>query len=156
MEVKIVMFPQTRIAVVEHKGPPELEHESVMKMIAWRKENQLPPDQHRSYGIHYNNPQEVDPANYRVDLGTNYDKDVSDNMYGVVSKTIPACRCALARHLGSRANVSAAPYLYETWLPNSGESLGAFPVIFHYVNVGPQVKEADMITDVYLPLADTV
>ena len=26
------------------------------------------------------------------------------------------------------------------------------PMIFHYVNVGPNVKPEEMITDVYLPL----
>jgi len=29
---------------------------------------------------------------------------------------------------------------------------GDFPVFFHYVNVGPDVPEHEMITDVYLPL----
>jgi len=27
-----------------------------------------------------------------------------------------------------------------------------FPIFFYYVNVGPKLREADMITDVYLPL----
>jgi AraC family transcriptional regulator len=58
----------------------------------------------------------------------------------------------LARHLGSRAHNAAAVYLYREWLPRSGESLGDFPIIFHYVNVGPEVQEHEMITDVYLPL----
>ena len=44
------------------------------------------------------------------------------------------------------------PFLYREWLPQSGERLGDFPIFFHYVNVGPEVKEHDMITDVYLPL----
>jgi AraC family transcriptional regulator len=43
-------------------------------------------------------------------------------------------------------------HLYEDWLPGSGESLRDFPIFFHYVNVGPNVREEDMITDVYLPL----
>ena len=29
---------------------------------------------------------------------------------------------------------------------------GEFPILFHYVNVGPEVKDHEMITDVYLPL----
>ena len=154
MDVKITTFPRTPIAVLEHKGPPASEIESIKKFIAWRIENRLPPAKHRSYGIHYNDPRRVDPAEYRVDLGINYEEEVSKNKYGVVNKLIPQCRCALARHLGSRENVAAADYLYEQWLPQSGEKLGEFPVIFHYVNVGPDIKEVDMITDVYLPLAD--
>lgn len=28
----------------------------------------------------------------------------------------------------------------------------ACPVFFHYVNVGPNLREEEMLTDVYLPL----
>jgi len=52
----------------------------------------------------------------------------------------------------SRSNNEAAVYLYKVWLPQSGETLENFPIIFHYVNVGPNIIEAEMITDVYLPL----
>lgn len=41
---------------------------------------------------------------------------------------------------------------YSEWLPDSGEQLRDYPLFFHYVNVGPDVKPEDMITDVYLPL----
>ena len=67
-------------------------------------------------------------------------------------ESIPGCRCAVARHLGSRARNLAAIYLWEQWLPESGEQASGLPMIFHYVNVGPDVKESDMVTDVYLPL----
>ena len=73
MDVQIVEFPQTRVAAIEHRGAPELEHDTVR-------------------------------------------------------------------------------YLYETWLPTSGESLGNYPATFHYVNVGLAVRLEDAITDVYLPL----
>ena len=56
-------------------------------------------------------------------------------------RTAPRLACA-----------QAAVHLYEDWLPASGESLRDFPIFFHYVNVGPNVREEDMITDVYLPL----
>jgi len=46
----------------------------------------------------------------------------------------------LAQHRGSRAHNLATVYLYREWLPQSGESLGDFPIIFHYVNVGPEIK----------------
>lgn len=65
---------------------------------------------------------------------------------------IPAMRCALARDVGSRSDNQAARYLYDEWLPRSGERLAAAPLVFHYVNVGPQVNEREAITDVYLPL----
>jgi AraC family transcriptional regulator len=154
MEVKIVEFPETRVAVVEYKGPPENEHLSVQRLIDWRIENGFPPSpQHRNYGLHYNDPARVEPEEYRVDICISVDSEVPPNRHGVINKVIPACRCARARHIGSRDNVLAAQYLVEEWLPTSGEKLAGLPMIFHYVNVGPQVQEKDMITDVYLPLA---
>ena len=46
----------------------------------------------------------------------------------------------------------SAKFLYEEWLPNSGEKLGDFPIFFHYVNIEPDIKAEEMITDVYLLL----
>jgi len=72
--------------------------------------------------------------------------------HGIEAETIPALRCALARDVGSRLNNKAARYLSAEWLPHSGEELSGYPVVFHYVNVGPKVKDEEAITDVYLPL----
>lgn len=153
MDVEIIDFPTTKIAVVEHHGSPTLEIESIKKLIEWRKESKLPPsDINRSYGIHYNDPNTISPSDYRVDLCVSVAHDVAENSYGVVAKTIPALRCAKVRHIGSRENMTTARDLYKEWLPKSGEALTNFPIFFHYVNVGPQIKESDMITDVYLPI----
>ncbi len=56
MDVEIVLFPMTQLAVIEHYGTPELKHESVNKLIKWRQENQLLDNKYRNYGIHYTNP----------------------------------------------------------------------------------------------------
>lgn len=153
LDVEIVDFPETKIAVIEHCGAPEKEYESVRKLIAWRMANKLPPSQlHKSYGIHYNDPNKVSPSEYRVDLAVSVQDDISANSFGVVNKTIPALKCAKIRHLGSRENVTSARYLRGEWLESSGEQLADFPVFFHYVNVGPDIQTTDMITDVYLPL----
>lgn len=153
LDVEIVDFPETKIAVIEHCGAPEKEYESVRKLIAWRMANKLPPSQlHKSYGIHYNDPNKVSPSEYRVDLAVSVQDDISANSFGVVNKIIPALKCAKIRHLGSRENVTSARYLRGEWLESSGEQLADFPVFFHYVNVGPDTQTTDMITDVYLPL----
>lgn len=153
MEVQIVTFPETKVAAVEHRGSPALEYDTVRKIIAWKLENRLlDQSKYRSYGIHYTDPRTTSLSDHRVDFCLAIDEDVGSNPYGVVSKLIPQVRCARARDVGSRSNNKAAAYLYETWLPQSGESPGDFPIFFHYVNVGPNVREEEMITDVYLPL----
>lgn len=153
MEVTIVQFPATRVAAIEHRGPPALEHATARQLIAWRIEQGLSLERHRSYGVHYTDPRTTPPAEHRVDFCVATDAAVPPNPHGIVAKRIPGGRCALARHLGARAHIPAAAYLYETWLPGSGEALRDFPIFFHYVNVGPGVREEEMITDVYLPLA---
>ncbi len=152
MDVRILEFPETRVAVAEHRGPPALEHETSQRLIRWRIAHRLPPALHRTYGVHYTDPESVAPGDHRVDFCVEYDGVVTPNPEGILGKIIPACRCAVARHLGSRRYNAAAVYLYREWLPRSGEAAGDFPIFFHYVNVGPGVRDEDMITDVYLPL----
>lgn len=153
MDVEIVQFPEIKVAAIEHRGPPTVVYETVDKLTRWRKQNGLQPSpEHLTYGLHYHDPRRVEPEEYRVDICVSVREAVSPNPYGVVNKVIPACRCARVRYIGPREHVVAAEYLYDKWLPGSGEQFAGLPVIFHYVNVGPRVREHEMITDVYLPL----
>lgn len=152
MEVRIVEFPETRVAVVEHRGSPGTEHQTARRLIEWRIANRLSPERHRTFGIHYTDPRKTLPDEHRVDFAVEFEPEIPSNPYGVVAKRIPRVRCAVARHFGSREFNTTAVWLFETWLPASGEARGDFPVFFHYVNVGPDVREHDMLTDVYLPL----
>ncbi len=151
ISVRIAPFPQTRVAAVEHRGSPSDEYATAAKLIAWRRRNRLPPSDHRTFGLHYIGNQS-EPSEHRVDFCVATDDEILPNSEGVVEKIIPACRCAVARHLGSRELNLAAIHIWEKWLPGSGEQPSGLPMIFHYVNVGPDVREADMVTDVYLPL----
>ena len=153
MNVRIVIFPETKVAAVEHRGSPALEYDTVRKLIAWKLESGfLDPMKYRSYGVHYTDPRVTPPYDHLVDFCLALENDVGPHPYGIMNKVIPRSRCACARDVGSRSNNKAAVYVYEKWLPRSGESPGDFPIFFHYVNVGPNVREEEMITDVYLPL----
>ncbi len=153
MDVQIVIFPETKVAAIEHLGSPALEHDTVRKLIAWKIEQRLlDPAKYRSYGVHYTDSRTAKPSDHHVDFCLSVEQGVAPNSLGIVNKVIPSNRCALARDVGSRYNNQAAVYLYEEWLPKSGEVPGDFPIFFHYVNVGPNVREEEMITDVYLPL----
>ena len=153
MEVKIVTFPETKVVAIEHYGSLGSEHDTVRKLIAWKIENRLlDPLKYRHYGVHYTDPRVTPPSEYHVDFCISFEETVGNNIFGVHNKVIPCVRCACVRDIGSRYSNNAAVYVYDTWLPQSGEAIGDFPIFFHYVNVGPNVCEEDMITDVYLPL----
>ena len=114
MNVEIVIFPSTKVAAVEHRGSPALEHDTARKLIAWKLENRLlDPLKHRSYGVHYTDPHTTPPSNHRVDFCLSIEGDVAPNPYGVVNKLIPGGRCARARDVGSRFDNKAALYLYK-------------------------------------------
>lgn len=153
MDVRIVTFPETRVAGISHVGPPALEHQTVHRLVAWKLERRLlDSSRYRSYGLHYTDPSKVAPERHRVDFCLSYDGIIEPNAHGIMKMTIPTVRCAMARDVGSRQDNKAARYLHEVWLPDSGEALAPGPMIFHYVNVGPTVQEHEAITDVYLPL----
>jgi AraC family transcriptional regulator len=152
MQVSIVTFPETKVAAIRHRGHPAQEHDTARKLVAWKLEHKLLDQaRYRMYGLHYTDPR-TDPMNYQVDFCLSFDGSIEPNNFGVGEMTIPAMRCALARDIGSRLDNKAARYLSDVWLPASGEQLAGLPIVFHYVNVGPSVKEQEAITDVYMPL----
>ncbi len=152
MDVRIVEFPATKVAAIEHHGSPGSEYDTARKLIAWRIENRLDPAHHATYGVHYTDPDTTPPELHRVDFCVAVNHDLAPNELGIVTKVIPGGRCAVARHLGSRRRNTTAIALCYDWLPGSGETTRDFPIFFQYVNVGPTIQESDMITDVYLPL----
>jgi len=154
MQVNIVEFSGTKIAVLEHRGAPETVNDSVKVFIDWRKQSGLSPvNSSRTFGLVYDNPDTTPPEDFRFDICGEVGASVPDNPQGVINKLIPGGRCAVVRHHGSHNRIGeCAYYLYRDWLPNSGEDLRDFPLFFHYLNLLPETPEHQLVTDVYLPL----
>ncbi len=152
-QVRIINFDDTKVAAFEHRGDPQLIGNAIRKLIAWRKQNDLPPRISATFNIVYDNPLEVAPEDYRFDVCAATDRPVADNEYGVVGKTIPGGRCAVLRHIGSDDTLGqTVRYLYAEWFPQSGEALRHFPLYFQRVKFFPDVPENEAVTDVFLPL----
>ena len=155
MQVDIVEFPQTRIAVLEFRGPVRELPQAVQTFITWRQHSGVSlAESCHSFGIAHNNP-DAAPEDFRFDICSELRDDdrLVPNPQGVIEKRIPAGRCACVRHIGPRDRLGEAIYpLYRDWLPASGESPRDFPLFFHYVTLkfGPDAEHD--ITDVYLPL----
>lgn len=154
MEVRIVEVEPILVATLEHNGSPALLNDSVQLFIQWRKENGLSPiDRSRTYGVPYNDPNTTPPEEFRFDICASVTESVPSNPQGIVTKTIPGGRCAVATHSGSRERISESVYeLYREWLPKSGEELREFPVYFHYLNLDHDTPAHEHLTDIYLPL----
>lgn len=154
MDVQIVDFKETKVALLEHHGAPERVNDSALIFIGWRKASGLSPVKtSRSFGIVYSDPDTTPADEFRFDICGEVAEDVPPNPQGVINSTIPAGRCAVVRHLGSHDRLSESIYpLYREWLPHSGEEARDYPLFFHYLNLVPEVDEHELITDIYLPL----
>lgn len=152
-DTKIIDFPETLIATMEHREAPSLLGNTIKKFIEWRKENRLPPSKNKTFNLVYDDPNITAPENYRFDVCCSIDNLVEKNSYGIVNKVIPAGKCAVVRHIGSDDSISlAVNYLYSEWLKNSSFEVRDFPIFFERVSFFPEVQENEMITDVYLPI----
>jgi len=154
MNVRIVDFEETLVALLAHRGAPERVNDSALKFIAWRKESGLSPVKtSRTFGIAYDDPDATEPELFRFDICGSVSGEVPENPQGVVGGVIPGGRCAVVRHLGSLDRIGESIYpLYREWLPESGEELRDSPLFFHYLNLIPAVAEHELATDIYLPL----
>ncbi len=153
LQVKIINFNDTKVAVFEHRGDKRMLGESIRKFIEWRKQNHLSRRVSATFNIVYNNPKDVAPEDYRLGLCAATDREVTDNQLGIICKIIPGGRCAVIRHIGSDDTLGeTVKYLYTEWLPQSGEKLRDFPIYFQRVNMFPDVPENESVVDVFLPL----
>ncbi len=152
-DVRIVPFPETAIALLEHRGPPESVPQSVRRFIEWRKRFGPSPRNSDTWNIVYDDAEATPADEYRFGIAATVKGGVDANEFGVVSARIPAGRCAVLRHRGSDSNIDrTVRCLYGEWLPASGHELRDFPIFFHRITLFPDVPEHEMLTDVYLPL----
>lgn len=153
-DIKVVHFKETKVAVLEHHGAPELIYETTKKFIEWRKESKLSPIKtSKTFGIVYADPKRVKADDFRVDLCGSVEEDVPTNTYGITTQTIPSGPCAVFRHSGSFADIShGIYYLYSTWLGKNNAQCRDFPLFFHYINTIYDVDEHELLTDIYLPI----
>ena len=154
MDVKVIDFPATPVAIRAHRGTPQRLNDSVLEFIAWRQASGLSPvKSSRTFGVAYDDPESTLPEQFRFDICGELSEEVPENPQQVVNGVIPGGRCALVRHFGSHDCIAESIYpLYREWLPESGEELRDFPLFFHYLNLIPDAAEHELVTDIYLPL----
>jgi AraC family transcriptional regulator len=152
--VRVVAFPETRVAKLEHRGNALRLGDSIRKFIEWRKANELAPQTSATFNIVHNDPDETPPEEFRFDLCAATDRVIAPNDAGVEEFRIPAGRCALLRHIGSDDQLGRSiMLLYSSWLPASGEEVRDFPLFVQRVKFFPDVPDSEAVTDIYLPLA---
>lgn len=106
-----------------------------------------------TYGIPFSDPEQTPEQEFRFDIAGSIHKPIDPNNDGIEMGDIPAGRYAMIQHLGSHDHIRDSVYfLFRNWLPEQQEEAGDYPVFFHYRNFVHEVKEADLVTDIYLLL----
>jgi AraC family transcriptional regulator len=154
MQVRIINFPEVKVAALEHCGPAGLVNESVRTFIEWRMQSgQSPVASSRTFGIPYSNPDTTPPQAFRFAICGEIHEAVAPNEFGVHEIVIPAGRYVVVRHAGSPDHIGETIYpIYRDWLPASGEELRDQPLFFNYLSVHPETPQDQWQTDVYVPL----
>lgn len=151
--IRVADFPETPVAVLEHRGPPADVPASVQRFIAWRKAHGSPPRRSATFNILYDDPRSTAPEDYRMDICCAVAGTVAENAEGVVARTIPSGRCAVLRHKGPlELAENAIRALYRDWLPQSGEEPRDFPLFIQRLSFFPDVAEHEAETEIFLPL----
>jgi AraC family transcriptional regulator len=151
--VRVMHFPSTRVALLEHRGSPLRIGETIRAFIEWRKAHRLSPKVSATFNILHGDPDETAADDFRLGLAAATDQPIAPNDAGVMELVIPAGRCALLRHTGSDDGLRCAiMHLYSDWLPASGEEPRDFPLFLQRVAFFPDVPDSGAITDIYLPL----
>jgi AraC family transcriptional regulator len=158
-QVRIVDFPATPVAILEHRGDPALIGDTIRRFIAWRKQAGLPPKVSATFNILHCDPETTPPEEYRLSLCAALPPKISGSAVsdeggiGVVAGLIPAGRCAALRLLGSSDDLKpAVSFLYADWLPRSGAARRDFPIFVQRLSFFPEVPENEAVTDIFLPL----
>ncbi|MEZ4439100.1 MAG: AraC family transcriptional regulator [Polyangiaceae bacterium] len=150
-DVRIVDFPETRVAALEHIGTEAALMTSIRRFVAWRRGHGLPPTKSRTFNVFH--ADSAGPQHIHYDLCATIDGPLEPNEEGIVEKTLPGGRCAVIRIQGSDAGIAPAfAYLYDIWLAEQGEEARDAPPFAERVAFYPEVSAADAITDLFVPL----
>lgn len=154
LDVNIIDFPSTRVAMLPHRCSPELLNYSVAKFIMWRKDTGLSPvNQSQTFGVAWDDPATTAPDAFRFDICGSVNEPVPENRYGVSNGELTAGLYAVARHSGDLDNIShTIRAIIRRWLPDSGEKMRNAPILFHYTNLAEGMSEKRLETDIYVPL----
>lgn len=164
-DVAIRHVPPTPVAILEHRGDSATLGASIQRFIAWRQAHGLPPRTHPTFNVWRSERRPASPADYAVDLCVGTAGRALAPLLLLQQPLLPTAgeqmkpgeipggRCAVLRVVGHTDNLEpAALYLYQQWLPASGEEARDFPLYCQRLSFFPEVSEGEAVAEVFLPL----
>jgi AraC family transcriptional regulator len=155
-DVIIQMQGPVQVLAFRHLGDYQTIGESFERLMVWAAGRGLLEHPMRCWAIYYYDPISKPKANLVAEacLSLPENVDVSAMAQGEVKAlTIPGSRCATLVFKGPYSDLDR-PYrwLYDTWLPASGEELGNNPPYEEYLNDARTTPPAELLTRISIPL----
>lgn len=152
MDVTIQTFEDLRVAYLRHIGPYQTCDAAWQKLCS-------NPGLRASFGPHtlaigigYDDPDTTEASKIRLDVCVTI-PETFVVPEGLLTQTLQGGEFAVLRHVGSYAGLhDCYRHLYGHWLPKSGREPKAAPAMEIYRNDPDTVSEAELITDLCLPL----
>lgn len=152
MEVRIEQRPTQRVAFVRHTGPYAEVGPAWETLMAWAGPRGLLGPQTEYFAMSYDDPDITPAEKLRCDVCVVVPPSVSaEGPVGI--QEVPAGEYAIVRHLGPFSNlIKTYTWVYAEWLPGSGYECRDLPPLEYYRNYSPTTPEAELITDIFLPV----
>jgi AraC family transcriptional regulator len=144
--------PARRLATMPHKGPYHEIARAFEKLGSTVAARGFYGRFGHMVGVYYDSPSDVKAADLRSHAGLEAPADLPIDP-PLEEVTLPAGRHAVLTFTGPYAGLQAAyDQLFGLWLPQSGETPANSPVFEVYLNSPMDTAQADLITEICLPL----
>jgi AraC family transcriptional regulator len=151
-EVEILTMPELRVAAIRSRGDYQLTGKALERLMTVAATTGMLTADTRTIGIYYDDPTAVPRAELRSAACITVPDDWEPS--GELTEAhIEGGRYARIVHTGPYAELkSAYDWLYQTWLPSSGEEPRDLPCLEEYLNDPRQAAAKDLETAVMMPL----
>jgi len=154
MEVRFETRKPLRVAFVRHVGPYQecgAAWQTLCRFAA--QQGWFSPDILR-IGISHDDPEVTEPGHLRYDACLTVD-DQFQAVGEVGLQVIPGGHYAVATHRGPLEALEATyRQLFREWVPSSGRELSSAPCFEIYRNDPSTTRPDDLVTEIYIPLAN--
>ena len=153
IDVRIETQPSRRFLAMEHRGNYQAIGETFARVSALAYSRGLAVPGAPSIGIYYDDPDTVPTAQLRSHACMAVRDSVTSAPEGCELITLEGGDVAVATHRGPYARLPESyRELFSEWLPSSGREAAHRPCHEAYLNDGSTTPEADLLTEICLPL----
>lgn len=151
-KVDIQTAPNKRLAALSHRGDYAEGSVAYQKVATIMSTGAHWPQTLGMAGVYYDDPDVTPPEDLRSHAGVLWTGDAIPD--GLEEVKLEGGRYAVLHYKGAYAGLGEAyRYLYGPWLSSSQETLRDAPSYEHYLNDPTGTSPAELLTDIYMPLA---